>query len=149
MFANEKKQFIYLTLKSMSMYQATGNWGTKFYSTKASTAYVAGTLLSDDGTDIVPMTSSSTNVVGICLQAKGSGDATTSRIMVAVPKDTYATYMCDDVIGTMTAAMEGRRFDGGADAGKIDTGATTYRHAKTERFLSATKGLFSINYPVT
>ena len=131
------------------MYPARGDWGTKYYPTKASTAYVVGTLLGSDATDIVPMTSSITNIVGICDQAKASTDATTSKIRVRVPKSKSCSYLCDDVIGTMTAAMVGRRFDGGADAGKIDTGATTYRHAKAEKFLSATKGEFSINDPVT
>lgn len=133
----------------MSMYPGKGRWGDKYYATKASTAYVVGTLLGSDGTNIVPMTSSITNIVGICDQAKASTDATTSRIKVRVPKDKACTYVCDDVIGTLTAAMEGRRFDGGADAGKIDTGATTYKHAKCEKFISATVGEFSINDPVT
>lgn len=132
----------------MSMFRYRGNWGSKTIATKASTTYVAGTLLADDGTDVVPMTSSSTNIVGICVEAKASA-ANTNRIMIDVPKDSSCTYICDDVIGTATAAMEGRRFDGGADAGKIDTGATTYKHARFDRFISATKAEFGINYPVT
>lgn len=130
------------------MFPARGRWGAKYVPTKASTTYVAGTLLSDDATDIVPMTSSSTNVVGICDQDKTSA-ANTNKIRIRVPKDKSATYICDDVAGTLTAAMVGRRFDGGADAGKIDSGATTYKHAKCEKFISATKGEFSINDPVT
>lgn len=132
----------------MSMYPCKGRWGTKRIPTKSSTTYTQGTLVGSDGTDVVPMTSSITNIVGILKETKASA-ANTNKVTIMVPKDKSCTYLCDDVIGTATAGMVGRRFDGGADAGKIDTGATTYKHAKMEKFYSATLCEFSINDPVT
>lgn len=132
----------------MSMYPFRGQWVTKRIPTKANTAYVQSTLVGSDATDIVPMTSSITNIVGIVKEAKASAN-NTNKITIMVPKNKSCTYLCDDVAGTLTAAMVGRRFDGGADAGKIDAGATTYKHAKCEKFVSSTIGEFSINDPVT
>ncbi len=132
----------------MSMFPRRGQWVTQKIPTKASTAYVQGTCVGDDATDIVPMTSSTTNVVGITKEAKASVN-NTNAITIMAPKNKTCTFFCDDVTGTLTAAMVGRRFDGGSDAGKVDAAATTYKVYKCVKFISATSGEFSINDPVT
>ncbi len=127
-------------------YPYQGKWGSRWYSTKASTAYAVGDICMDDATDIIPGTSAATNIVGICDQVKAVGDATTVRIKFRVPKDRFATFVATSA--SLTAAMEGRRFDL-TNSTTVNTGATTYKVAKVEKFLSATLGVFSISTPLT
>lgn len=128
-------------------YPYKGKWGSKWYATKASTAYAVGDLIGDDGTNLIPSTATLTQLVAICDQVKAVGDATTTRIKFRVPKDQFATFI-STVTGTMTAAMEGNRYDL-SDSTTVNVGATTYKVVRAEKFISATKGEFSISPAVT
>jgi hypothetical protein len=128
-------------------YPYKGNWGSKWYSTKTTTAYAVGEICMDDATDIIPGTSAATNIVGICDQVKTVADTGTQRIKFRVPKDRFATFVAA-ATGTLTAAMEGRRFDL-SNSTTVNCGATTYKVAKVEKFISATLGEFSISTPLT
>lgn len=128
-------------------YPYKGKWGSKWYSTKASIAYAVGDMAMDDGTDIVTGTSSATNLVGIVDQVKASSDATTARIKFRVPKNPSCTFIAA-ATGTLTSAMEGRRFDL-SDKVTINCAGTTFKVVKVEKCISTTLGEFSISNPLT
>lgn len=133
----------------MSFRPSGGSWTTRHYRSKASTTYTKGTLISFDGTELVPATSSSGNIVGIIDKTKASSDTSNDRIPVKVPRGRGCTMICDDVSGTATAQKEGKNCDVGSDAGKADLAATTYKVLRLEKFISATEGEFSINDPIS
>lgn len=123
-----------------------GSWTSKFYRTKASTAYAKGDMLMSDGTDIIPATSAAATVLGIADQAKAVGDATNGRIKVLVPRGPAAT-MQVAMTGTFTAAYEGRAYDV-SDSTTVTTGATTYKCIQIDKFLSSTSAIVSIRPPI-
>ncbi len=128
-------------------YPYKGRWGSKWYATKGSTAYAVGELIGDDGTNLIPSTSSLTQLVAICDQVKAVGDTATTRIKFRVPKDSSCTFIAA-VTGTMTAAMEGNRYDL-SNSTTVNVGGTTYKVVRAEKFITASLGEFSISPAVT
>jgi hypothetical protein len=128
-------------------HQAGGRWTTIKVASAASTDYDIGDILYDDGTNPVLGTTTSGNVMGICITDKPSTDATTGDIYIKVPKDRSATFYAA-VTGTFTKACEGRFYDL-SDELTVNTAATTYKVVRCVKYLSSTSGLFSINDPIS
>ena len=130
----------------MTFVPARGRWTAKRYRTKASTAYAIGEIVYSDGTDIIPAVSTTEDVLGIVMEAKAVGDATTAPIVVMVP-DSYATSFAkvDVGTGTLTAAYEGRLCDpdGTSPKTKITIDASTESAFRIEKFLTASLALVS------
>lgn len=120
-----------------------GDWTSRQIPTKASTTYLQGQFLYDDGTDIVPAVSTTENIYGITMQAKASA-ANTNPLSVLIPRSPECQFY-SDVSGTLTAAMVGRTFDL-LDSQTVNQAATTYKPVVCAKFISATAGEFSINY---
>jgi hypothetical protein len=129
----------------MSFEPATGKWNMRKMPSKASTAYAPGMMIYNDGTDNVPVaTSTQVNTKGICLTTKASTDTTTSAIYVLCPSDWSAEFY-GDVTGTLTAAMVGDQFDFAAGALTVAQAASTYDVVECTGFESASKGKFRLN----
>lgn len=128
-------------------YQFNGRWGTEWQASKASTDYDIGDLIANDDTNNVLATSSTKNIVGICVSDKPSTDATTAAIAIKVPKDRSATFVCT-VTGTFTKADEGSYFDL-SDELTVNTGATTYKVVRCVKYINSTTGVFAINDPIS
>lgn len=128
-------------------YQYSGRWGTIKVASAASTDYDIGDIIYDDATNPVLGTTTSTNVMGICVTDKPSTDATTGDIYIKVPKDRSATFVAT-VTGTFTKACEGRFYDL-SDELTVNTAATTYKPVRCVRYINSTTGVFSINDPIS
>ena len=128
----------------MSFQPADGNWTSKYLPTKASTAYAVGELLQNDGTDNIVATTASTRHVGIVDQAKSASDATTGKIKVLVPRSPQAKMYGDVGSGTPAVANIGKRCDL-ATASTVAWGTDTHHQLVIEGYISATRGLFSLN----
>lgn len=124
-----------------------GSWTSRWYRTKASTAYAKGDFLMSDATDIIVGTSAATNLVGICDTTKAAADTGTGRVKVLCPRDKSATLEAATT-GTFTAALEGRRVDL-SDGTTVAVTSTTYKVLTVVKFLSSTLGEFAINDPIT
>lgn len=127
-------------------YPYGGRWGIIKVASKASTDYDIGDILSDDATNPVLGSGSSTNIMGFCVTDKPSSDTTTGDIYIKVPKDRSATFLAA-VTGTFTKAYEGRYFDL-SDELTVDTAATTHKVVRCVKFINSTTGVFSINDPI-
>jgi len=113
--------------------------------TKTTTAYVAGGMLYNDGTDNVPATTTTQgNVCGICQEAKAVGDTGTQDLHVLVPNSPNSTFYCDNVSGTLTKAMEGDQFDFASDV-QIAQAASTYDTVTLVKFITSSSGIFKLN----
>jgi hypothetical protein len=123
---------------------ATGSWTSKYFRTKASTAYARGSVCYSDGTDIIPAVAATVKILGIIDEDKAVGDATTSRIKVLVPRSPECEMLGDVGTGTLTAAYEGRTCDL-KDHDEADITGVTYDSLVIKKFVSASKGLFSLN----
>lgn len=121
-----------------------GRWTSFHYRSKPSTTYTAETLVASDGTDIIPATSSSVNLLGILSESKASSDTSTARLKVLVPSDKTATAIISIGTGTATSAMEGRRFDLTNSAG-VDVTASTNDPVTMVKFISTAECEFLFN----
>lgn len=136
----------------MSVYMSRGKWGIKWFQKKASTAFSANSFVdataSSTGT-VQPATSGTTKIIGICLKKIASTDsdyAAKTKIPVAVPLSSESECIAD-VTGTLTVAMETEDFDLSTDL-LVDQAATTQNVVRLVQFISATKGVFTINTPL-
>ena len=125
----------------------SGRWGSSWQATAASTDYDIGDLIANNATNNILATSTTTNLVGICVQDKPSSDTGVQKIMLKVPKDRNATFTAV-VTGTFTAADEGSYFDL-SDELTVNTGANTYKVVRCVKYLSSTSGVFCFNDPIT
>jgi len=128
-------------------YQFNGAWTTQWQSSKTAIDYDIGDLIANDATNNVLATSSTINIVGICVSDKPSTDTSTDKIALKVPKDSSATFVAV-VTGTFTAADEGSYFDL-SDHLTVNTAASTYKVVKCVKYINSTTGVFSINDPIT
>ena len=116
------------------------------YPKKASTAFTVGMWVTWDGSGAVePVTATTTpeEFVGICKEAVSASDATNNKILISVPDD-VARFECDDVDGTLTAAMVGSTYDM-TDANSVNVAASVVDAVRVVKFISATKGIFRLN----
>lgn len=128
-------------------YEYDGRWGTRNHASKASTAYAAGELVANDDTNNVPATSTTKNIIGICMKDKASTDSATTRLPIRMPKDKGAGFVMA-VTGTFTTADEGSYFDL-SNSTTVNTAGTTYKVVRCQKFLTSTLGVFSINDPIS
>lgn len=100
----------------------------------------------NDGTDNVPVTTTTQgNVIGIIQQDKASSDTAATKKSVLVPNSVNSLFY-GDVTGTLTAAMEGDQFDFHSDGLTVAQAASTYDTVTLIKFISASKGIFKLNY---
>lgn len=123
------------------MRQLTGSWSSKYFRTKANTAYAKGDGVYSDATDIVTTTTTTPTFLGIVDETKASAN-NNNRIKVLVPSSKRCTF---SVAATAaTAAYEGRRVDF-SSATAVDISATTYKAVTIVKFISATELEVSAN----
>lgn len=127
-----------------SFVPANGNWQYKRIPTKANTAYTAGALYYNDGTDNLDAVTTAEELYGIIIEGKASA-ANTNPITVAVPTSPQCEFYGTVGTGTLTAAMIGRYVDL-ASSTTVDVTASTEDALEVTGFISATEGLFKINY---
>ena len=129
----------------MAFIPASRGWTTVKIPTKASTVYLVNEMVYSDGTDNVPVTTTTLqNILGICKEAKAS-DSTTTSISILVPTSPIATFYGDVKSGeTITKADEGALFDFSSTGLTIST-TSTYDAVMLVKFLSSSKGVFKLN----
>uniref|UniRef100_A0A6H1ZWN0 Uncharacterized protein n=1 Tax=viral metagenome TaxID=1070528 RepID=A0A6H1ZWN0_9ZZZZ len=129
----------------MSFEPAQGRWVNQKKPTKASTTYTVGMMTYNDGTNDVPVTSTTQlNLSGIVLEAKASTSATTS-ILLRVPSGQDCTFYGDMVSGeTLSKANEGAPFDFSSTGLTVSTNST-YDTLRLVKYISSTKGEFAYN----
>lgn len=125
-----------------------GKWEFKYFRKAASTAFVANSLVTENSDDdtIIPATSGSAFVIGIGLQKITSADAdyaSNTRILVAVPLDSSSEFI-GDTAGTIAVTDENELMDL-TDAVTINQAASSTDIVKLVKFISTTKGSFTIN----
>lgn len=131
----------------MTFEPAKGSWTSRYYRSKASTAYTVGSVVYTDGTDVIPAVATTEDILGICVEAKAATDTTNKAIKIMVPRSLMACTMYGTVgNGTLTAAYEGRLcdLDNTAPSTAVDIETTTESCLRIEKFITASKGEFSI-----
>ena len=136
------------------IYPNKGVWKKMWFRKVASTAFTANNFVSfesngDGGDPIEPADSSDTSLLGIGIKTVASTDsdyASNTRIPVMVPQSRDCTFICNNVDGTLVVADEGLEVDI-SNAESVDRANTSTDVVKVIRFISATKGEFSINKP--
>jgi len=122
----------------------SGTWDYVRIPTKANTAYTAGACFTSDGTDNVEVTTTTEETYGIIVEGKTSAN-NTNFITVAVPRSPQCTFRGTVGTGTLTAAFIGRYVDF-ASSTEVDVSASTEDALEVVGFISATEGIFKINY---
>ncbi len=111
------------------------------------TDYNKGDLIYANGSGaFIPADATSGDHYGIAAEELPSTDArytTAGEIMVDMLKPGDLV-RCDDVDGTLTAAMEGTTMDL-ANAESVDAGNTSKNVVTCVKYISATEGIFMIN----
>lgn len=111
---------------------------------KSSTAYVEGELLYNDGTNDIPATTTTQVIRSITREAKTSA-SNTNPINVCIPRDVNAWFEMVVGTGTIAAADVGKSYDL-ASSTTVNASSQTYNPVTLQKFLTTTKGLFSINF---
>lgn len=129
----------------MTFVAAGGRWTTQKFPTKASTEYDPGMMIYSDGTDNVPVTTTTLqNILGISKEDKASSSTTVS-ISILVPSSPSCTFFGDMKSGeTIAKADEGQLFDFSSTGLTIST-TSTYDAVMLVRYISTTKGIFKLN----
>lgn len=132
----------------MAIIEYRGNWETKYFRKKASTAIAANTFVAESSDDdtIEPADASDAAVIGIAMKDVASTDAdyaALTRIPVRVPMDSTAECLCDTA-GTLAITDEGELMDL-TDAATINQAASSTDIVKLKQFVSTGKGVFTIN----
>lgn len=120
---------------------------TEWYPKAASTAFAFGDLVYFDLSGaIIPADSTSGNHAGIIQKAIASTDSDyASTTSVPVQKISIDNLVrCDNVDGTLTAAMVGGYYDL-SNAESVNVGAQSKNVVLVKKFISATEGVFAIN----
>ena len=120
-------------------------WTTIKIPTKTTTAYAIGDMTYNDGTDNIPVTTTTQgNIQGIVKEAKSVSDESTDSISVLIPTSPACTFKATTT-GTLTKAMEGDQFDF-ATATTIAQATSTYDAVTLVKFIDATTGIYKLNY---
>lgn len=135
----------------MAFYPREGNWTYTYKRKSESTVFAPNTLVAEDvdASEIIPATSTSTNIVGICLEEvtpTSSNYATNDRILVAIPADRSAKFYGDITTGTIDITNEGDVIDLTNSEG-ANAGASVVEVLKIDTYLSPTSALFNLNRP--
>lgn len=137
----------------MSFYRASGPANIQFRNGAASTVLVANGMVTEASGALAKSASTSNVITGICMETRATTDAdyaTARPVMVDIlGPDTLI--FCDNVTGTLTAAMEGQFMKLSSTAGVVaDAGTATDTPAaalvlELTTFVSSTSGYFKVN----
>lgn len=119
---------------------------TQIFPKKASQAFNVGDILTFSGGEVQPAVAADLRMAGVCLQKITSADAdyaTENPILVELI-DTNAVYEVDVSTGSLTTESVGIQYDLD-DADSINVNGTSHKQVTCVAFISATKGLFTIN----
>lgn len=131
----------------MSFIPHKGKFHIEYWAKKASTAFTKDCLVQKtSGAETVePCTSSSTDILGINIKTIASTDsdyASKTLIPIVVP-DSPASEIEGDVTNTLLSTDPGTKFDL-SDSLLVDQDATTNKVLLCKKFISASKGIFSL-----
>jgi len=136
----------------MAFYPArSADWDVVYPRKRASVAFTANSLVTEhtDDDTVTPATSSSAKVLGIMQKKVVSTDsdyASNTRVPVLVPKSRASDFICDTVGGTIAVTDEGEMMDL-TDENTVDSTASTTKIVRLKTYISATKGIFTLNKP--
>lgn len=119
----------------------------------ASTVLVANGLVTMVSGALAKSSSTSNVISGICLETRATTDSdyATARPVLVDALGPNCVVFCDNVTGTLTAAMEGQFFKLSSTAGVVaDAGTATDTPAAAlvlmcTKFVSATSGYFKVS----
>lgn len=137
----------------MSFYRASGVSDIQPMNGAASTALTSNALVVETGGALALVASTGSLVSGICLQTRASTDSdyATAKPILIDRLGPQTTVFCDNVTGTLTAAMEGQFLKLSSTAGVVaDAGTATDTPGAAfvlicVKFVSATSGYFTVN----
>lgn len=137
----------------MAFYRASGNANYIPMQGGASMILSAGGLVTQVSGLLAKSSSSSNVISGICMEERTATDAdyTTARPVLVDALDEDAVLFCDNVTGTLTAAMEGQFMKLSSTAGLVADAATATDTPAAAlvlqlvKFVSATSGYFKVN----
>jgi len=126
-------------------YVQSGIWTTIWKKKKASTAFVKNQLVDLVSGFVQPSTSSTVNIFGVNQDNLiADSSATTTKIAILVPRASGVLRVT--ATGTLAATDEGTAFDL-SDSQTVNKAGTTNKPVRCLTFLSATEGLFTLNFP--
>lgn len=137
----------------MSFYRASGAPDIQPRNGAASTVLVANGLVTEASGALAKAASTTSLITGICLETRATTDAdyATARPVLVDLLGPGTLVFCDNVTGTLTAAMEGQFLKLSSTAGVVaDAGTATDTPAaglvlELNTFVSATSGYFKVN----
>lgn len=137
----------------MAFYRASGVGDVQAMNGAASTVLTAGALVVETAGALALVSSSGSMVSGICLQTRATTDSdyATAKPILVDRLGPGTTVYCDNVTGTLTAAMEGQFLKLSSTAGTVaDAGTATDTPAaglvlQLVKFISSTQGIFTVN----
>lgn len=137
----------------MAFYRVSGIPNIQPMNGAASTVLSANGLVTMVAGALAKSSSSSSVISGICLETRAStdGDYATARPVLVDMLGPSSLVYCDNVTGTLTAAMEGQFLKLSSTAGLVaDAGTATDTPAAglvliLVKFVSATSGYFMVN----
>lgn len=137
----------------MAFYRASGVSDIQPMNGAASTALANAALVVETAGALALVASTGSLVSGICLQSRVSTDSdyATAKPILVDRLGPSTTVFCDNVTGTLTAAMEGQFLKLSSTTGLIaDAGTATDTPAtglvlQLVKFVSATSGYFTVN----
>lgn len=140
-------------LKVMALYRASGTPNLQMLPGAASTVLTANALVTVTAGALALVSSTGNYGMGLCMETRATtdGDYATARdVLVDMIKDDDIIF-CDNVTGTLTAAMRGQFFKMSSTAGVvIDAGTATDTPAAAliwvlVQYVSATQGYFVLS----
>lgn len=137
----------------MAFFRASGVSDIQPMNGAASTALTCNALVVETAGALALVASTGSLVSGICLQTRVSTDSdyATAKPILVDRLGPGTTVFCDNVTGTLTAAMEGQFLKLSSTAGVVaDAGTATDTPAaglvlQLVKFVSATQGYFTVN----
>ena len=137
----------------MAFYRASGQSDVQPMNGAASTVLVANGLVVETAGALAKVASTGSMVSGICLETRATTDSdyANARPVLVDRLGPGTTVFCDNVTGTLTAAMEGQFLKLSSTAGVVaDAGTATDTPAaglvlQLVKFVSATSGYFTVN----
>lgn len=137
----------------MAFYRASGVSDIQPMNSAASTAITPNALVVETAGALALVASTGSLVSGIALSGRASTDSdyATAKPLLVDRLGPGTTVFCDNVTGTLTAAMEGQFLKLSSTAGVVaDAGTATDTPAaglvlQLVKFVSATSGYFTVN----
>ncbi|MFA5340679.1 MAG: hypothetical protein WC332_02775 [Clostridia bacterium] len=115
------------------------------FPSKTTTAYAVGEWLYSDGTNIIPATTTTKRLVGICQSLKAVGTSGTATLMMKVPRSPNASVIMDVGTSTIARTSAGIGYDLTSST-TVNASSSTYSPLILKRYISTTKGEFLPNW---